>query len=325
MARRIEEEVSENRRSVRRVESLFRSPATDQSVKLGFLPIELVVDVSGTVDTRPVNDTLVVGGAATAQQVGRGVVGDHRGGWSQAGAATASDGELVEQGRTAFAESMAATTIGLKHVAVGGDDTRPSVADTALGAPGRITDGWGQKTTTDTVTGTGIVRLPDQRDTVAEVGLYDQSERLVARVVSDGIDPGPGDEVRVAIDCAITTDPTGSVAVTDLDTLTDAVAYDRETVGIKEIALGTDDTDPTTSDTALGNEVVRKEAGTEVQGPRLRATASVFRSEPDTSSYEITELGVFDASGTMVWRRTFEPQTKDKRTRLNVTDGLLYQ
>lgn len=320
MPRRIEEEIQENRRTARRLNSYFREPATEQATALAFAPVELVASVEATVSTRPLNDTLVVGAAGAGQAVGRGRIGDHRGSWSQV--ASTSTGRVVEGGHQAIAETLAGIATGFEHVAVGRNGGSTAENATALEDERRIVDAWGTSTTSDSTTGVGVLRVTDLVDVVEELGLYDQDERLLARLTAVGVDPAVDEEVKVEIDVTLSPSTTSSAAVTDLDTVTDLLATEATTGGIKWLALGTDGTAPTQSDTSLGAEEVRKEVSHDVVGGRLVVGTEVFRDEPSDQPHDLEELGAIADDGTLVWRRTFGTEQKDDRVRLEVRDGL---
>ncbi len=80
------------------------------------------------------------------------------------------------------------------------------------------------------------------------------------------------------------------------------------TTPFKYIAIGTGTASPSASDTALGNEVARASATTGRTTTSVsNDTATWSASFSFTSSYAITESGIFDASsgGNMLARQTF--------------------
>lgn len=303
MPRRIEEEIQENRRSARRLNSYFREPATDQETILSFAPIELVASIEATVYTRPLNDTLIAGAPGPNQAAGTGRAGDHRGSWTQV--ATVSGGDLLDAGETAIADALAGERVGFEHV----------------GAGTGLVDGWFEKTDADTTTAIGVIPATKLPGSVATVDVADQDDSVLLEASSIGVDPAIDEEIKVEVAVTLSPSATSSVAVTGLDTITDLLASEADVGGIKWLALGTDGSSPSQSDTGLGTEEIRKEVSHDTGGGLLAVATEVFRSEPADQPHDFAELGAIAADGTLVWRRTFGTERKDDRIRLAVRDG----
>lgn len=87
------------------------------------------------------------------------------------------------------------------------------------------------------------------------------------------------------------------------------------------IALGTDDTTVTNSDTALGVEVEREAATVSYEADYKCKFEKVF-SVGSGTSYSIKEVGIFDGasvSGSTMWARLNTNNTLDSDTNLSVT------
>ena len=103
-----------------------------------------------------------------------------------------------------------------------------------------------------------------------------------------------------------------------LDEMKDA-ALDRMQSEFTYIAVGTDDTTPTETDTTLGNEVLRKErqeySRDDTNG---KITVSMWILSTEANSNDLKEVGVFDASsgGNMFSRNTFNTISKNNNIEL---------
>ena len=98
-----------------------------------------------------------------------------------------------------------------------------------------------------------------------------------------------------------------------LDTLTNYVMNFIQT-NLTHIAVGTDNTPPTTSDTALGNEVLRKAAQEiSVDSINNTVTASMWIASTEANGTTLQEVGTFDSDtdGNMLSRNTFNAIPKD--------------
>ena len=73
---------------------------------------------------------------------------------------------------------------------------------------------------------------------------------------------------------------------------------------IAELAVGTDATDPTVSDTALGIEVISK-ATTEGDDGTGVATFSIRLDTTEANGSDLAEIGAVDGSGTLLSRLVF--------------------
>jgi len=83
------------------------------------------------------------------------------------------------------------------------------------------------------------------------------------------------------------------------------------------IAFGTGTTPPSPEDTALDAEVYRKDLDSaSAAGSVLTCIGTIDGSE---STDAITEVGVFDADGDLMGRRTFAPKTLEAESSLRFT------
>jgi hypothetical protein len=307
-------EIQQNRRGVNKLESYLRVPSPKQSTTLTAPGVSVNVSVSATIYTRPINESLIAGHPDASNQPGRGTVGDNRGSWTQV--ATSEDSEFTDGGKRALADALTGADQGVSHAEVGSGTTAPSTSDNALESgtgPVRVWYDLGTETDTTFITD---FRFNEFGDVINELGLWTPDDKFVCRLTTGNVDPTASDEIKIEITVTVSISSRSNVAVTDATAISNSLGSPLTSVGLNEIAIGTDNTDPTTSDTALGNEVIRKNVDHEASAASVTPWTVIFRSQPSTQPHDITELGVIDGTGTLVWRSVFGAETKDDRTRM---------
>lgn len=308
----LEDEVAKNRADVQRQASFFREPARTQTgvEALETLPVD--VSVSGSVETRSLQDTLVFGGPTDQQAFGSGRFGDQGGSF---GPGTSLTGTVVADGRRAFVEAVAGNTVGLERAQLGSDTATPSAADESLGTPASATDAHGTLALSDSPQLQARLGPRATPDSIGEAAALDGSDRLLARVTPDAVVTTAADEEsRLTVTLTLAPDTTSSSAVTDVATLSEAIRSEASDVALDEIVLGTDDTTPSTADTTLGNRVLTIPAGQRGSRDTLVVTGLADAPEPASQPHDLVEAGIRD-SGTLVTRQTFPAVVKDDRTR----------
>ena len=83
------------------------------------------------------------------------------------------------------------------------------------------------------------------------------------------------------------------------------------------VAVGTDNTTPTSSDTTLGSEVLRKARQDYTEGTS-DVVVSLWISSLEANGNDLKEVGIFNASsgGTLLTRETFTTISKSSNTEL---------
>jgi hypothetical protein len=317
----LEDEVADNARRTRRVESYFAEPAPSTATRLSFRPARVGVEIDVTVKARTIADGLVVGAEDAANAVGRGVVGDRRGGYSEV--QTSEDGTLTEAGRAAFAAALTSASVSLDRLTVGLGDSPPTPSDDGLDAPVAAADADALRDGLTTDLRARFAVTDRTADGLSEAAIESDGGETVARAVYPNLSLSAGQEIRVTTSLTYSGGSVGSVSVPGLDRVADAHATDD--IGLDEIAVGTDDAAPSDGDTDLGNAVARRTAEIGSDGPTARARTVVVRGDPPTQPHDIREAGLFAADGTLLVRRTFGAERKDDRTRLAVIDGFNFQ
>lgn len=313
--RRIENTVAENRRSARQLETyeveVDQRPSRDYS----FDGSVVEVNVRAEVYTRPLQSTLVFGHPDASQGFGRGTFGDRRGDWSLVESVSQTEGEFTKGGREAVADALEGAISGLDTAVVGDGTSTASTGDTALDSQQGARPAWGNKGASNETIGVGEFRFSEYGDIINEIGIEGNDGSLLTRLTTSGVDPTSSQEVRVDIimefvgdgvaDAVITSDGEAAIA--------DSIKTVHETVGLKEMAIGTGTADPSKSDTSLANEVGRKDCARDRQTEQVRAFIKWYKNEPSGQPYDVTEMGVFDNSATprLVFRVTFDSFLKD--------------
>jgi hypothetical protein len=340
MPREIEEGVAENRRSVSRIEGFGvnvatgvppgqRPPGTDSSgdggagdddgddggggglgggtdpgarsvVTTGNV-VEL--DVDADVYTRPLGDTLIIGHPDAAQAVGRGGIGDQRGAWTRVAGDDAT-GELTVGGRATVVDALAGSLTGIQALVLGTGAAAVQPGDTSLTAPAAEAFAWGQTDSPGVTRARGLIGF-HQVETVTEVGIR-SNDRLLARLTTEAVAPAADEEVRVDVTFDVRGDGIGNAVVTDAGeaAIAEAIRLPSEAVGLFELAIGSGTAAPATSDTGLDDEQARKRVARARDPASIRAETAFFRDEPTNQPLSITELGLFDTAGRLVYRST---------------------
>ena len=313
MARRIEREVRKNRRKAQRLESTYRVPSPDQTTTLSVPELRVSLEWTITVYTRPLEDALIPGHPDPAHHPGQGVCGDRRGSWSQVDQSTES--ATLDAGRAALAEALSGVQRGIDQAAIGSGTTTPNGGDTSLEAEDSRRTAWYDRRDASSTAWLADYRF-DAFEEINEAGLTLENGDFAARLTTSGVSPDDSTEAKIEVEMTVNPDTGDNVALTDGTAISDALATEQEAVGLDQIALGTDSTQPGQSDTSLGTEVIRKPVDHDVAQQSVTPWTIVIRQEPSTQPHDLTELAVLDGDGTMSWRVTFSAETKDSRTRL---------
>lgn len=301
----ITDEIQRNRRDLNQLESYLRVPSPEQSTTINAPGVRVSLNTSGVVHTRPINESLIVGHPDASNQPGRATVGDRRGSWSQV--ATSTDGFVPNPVKKSLATALTGAYRGISHAAIQLQST---------GATSPQIGTWydlGDPTTTTIITDYRTNDIPDTFDAIAT---YTNDGSFALGPVFNPIDPAINEEVKINVDLSISTSSNNDAAVTDPTAISNALASPAYTVGLNKIAIGSLDDDPTSSDTSLAGEVIRKNADHNIGPQSVIPWTIIFRSEPNTQPHTIEELGVFDGNGTLVWRSVFPYETKNERTRM---------
>jgi hypothetical protein len=311
MPRRIEETVAENRSGRKRLEGYAIEVSSDATRDYVFTGNTVEVTVGIEVYTRPLRTSFIMGHPDAARGMGRGEIGDHRGDWTLV-TDTEETGEFTSGGRGTVVDALAGGKIGLAALAVGSSTTAAGTGDSSLGSRAGSAFAFGMKDASNVTRARAPFLFSEFGDVVTEYGVEDQDGGLMSRLTTTAVDPTSDEELKVEVAFEFNGDGIGSSVITDAGEkgIADAIKIASETVGLYEVALGTGTTDPQKSDTSLNNEQDRKRAERETGDETVRGFTKWYKSEPSSQPLDVSELGVFDFDGNLVWFGTFDPFEK---------------
>lgn len=305
MGRQIEDAVASNAQQIARQFANERIPSSAQNSGILLSPIPVDVDVTVEVYTRPINDTAIGGHPDASQGWGRGSWGDQRGSWTSQESTTTT---LNRAGQEAIADALVDQVTEIAQASAGDD----------------VVTAWGIDDSDSETRGRASLRFDESPDTVSTADLRTQD----GRVIADGsVTVAVDDQTEARVDVTLTftaAERTDSERITNLSTIAGAIRAADEDLRLAKIAVGTDDTKPTSSDTSLGSEEVRRQAATSRSGLSAIAQTQIFSGEPTGASFPIDlfELGVFDPNGDLVLRVVFAGETKRERVKLRARSGI---
>lgn len=324
MAKKIEDFVSENRRDLRRVDATLVSVSSGRPLRLNMGDNGVNVPTSVKVYTRDLNDTLISGHPDGATHgSGHGVAGDRRGSWTLQTDTEASE-ELVRDGRNAIRDALAGDPNGdVDILAVGSDTTAASVADAALGSEnGRVEVAGRQGATAEETVVEAQFLFAEYGDTIGEYGVISDGGSLMNRITTATIDPSEHKEILVEITFEVNGSGVGNSAVTNKGEEAIAESIRKHaTVGLNKMLFGSGTSSPSKTDTALGTKEFEKNCQRVKDPEVVTGYTVVMESEPATQPHTISELGVEDNTGRLLWRADIDSFTKDDETQVEVYVG----
>lgn len=324
MPKGIDRFVSENRRVNRRIESTFIQVSGKSRINLDFGVSTFDVPTSIKVYSRPLNDSLISGHPTDKHGSGRGVSGDQRGSWTLETDAEASE-TFTRDGATVVADSLTGTaTAAIAEIAVGDGSATASATDSALASETGRTVTWAtQGSSADSTVAHGILRSTGHAGTASEFGVYSGTGNLYNRITTTAINPTTEQELKVEITFDVTGDGRGSSVITSdgEEAVAQTMRSTTETIGLDEFAFGTGTATPAKSDTTLANETFRKNVERIQNAETVTAHTVVFKNEPASQPVTLTEAGVFDNTGRLIWRTTFDGKEKNSDIELEAFAG----
>lgn len=333
--RKLDERVAQNQQTGRRVESNFLEVADRGRKDHSFLRNEFVVDVTVSVWRRPIEGGLISGHPDPEHGSGRGVSGDQRGEWQLIGEEDQSV-RFTRQGRRAMRDTLDGQDDNVAGVVVGDGVTIPTTTDEELVDETGRDFAWGHNEE-NVGYATGEFRFQDTIDP-REFGVLDGDDQLVSRAVLDDLGTDSSDEIRVEFEFDIQGEGRGSSVIVDEGPEAVATAFtSRATFGLTEIAIGVggdpddEEGDFSETDTSLNEEVYRKGVERFIDLDGIRTRTLFHEHEPPDGEgpvnqpFEITEIGVFDNAGRMVWATSLTPEEKNEEVTLSTTVGFQFR
>lgn len=325
MTKGIDRFVSENRDQITNINANFTPISTQSTQNLSFRYSVIEVEVEIEVYTRPLNNSLISGHPnGSVHGSGEGTLGDNRGNWSLESITMESE-DFVQTGRNNVRDVLAGDTTGaIRQTAVGTDSTGVNPGDTSLGNESGRVFAWGKEggTTKESIA-ESIFLFSQFGDSVSEYGVYSDSGVLYNRIVTSTVNPSSEEELRTETTFTITADGLGSSVVTNTgeEQIAASLRSVGTAIGLREFGFGNGTSTPSKTDTSLDNELFTKIAEQQ-RGPEVvTAHTIVFEFEPSTQPVDISEVGVFDNNGNLIWRTTLETFEKDEQTKFEVFAG----
>jgi len=312
MPRRIEETVAENRSGRKRLEGYAIEVSSDATRDYVFTGNTVEVAVGIDVYTRPLGNTMVMGHPQAKHGMGRGGMGDAREGWTKV-ASTKETGAFTAGGRETVVDALEGGRVGLAGVLVGSGASAAAVGDDALESRAGSTFAFGLKDAYNVTRARGSFRFQEFGDAVSEYGVENGDGTLMSRLTTTTVNPGLDEELKIEVTFTFEGSGIGdSVITTDGETgIANSIQIASETVGLYEVAIGTSSVDPLKSDSSLATEYDRKRAARDGGNENIRAYVKWYQGEPSGQPVNLSELGVFDYDGNLIWRATFDTFEKN--------------
>jgi len=328
MTKKIQDQVAKNRNQTRRLDAQFVNVSTQNERNLTFTNNYIEVQIQVELYSRDLGPSLISGHPDASHGAGRGEAGDHRAGWTQE-SVTISSSQLVRGGRNAVRDALDGQTGAVNQIGVGTGTDNAAPSDDALTTETSKNFCWGQK---DSPTVTRACSSPflfaEYGDVVQEFGVFDQNLRMMTRSTLDNaLDLDNEKELRVDVTFTFTGDAIGDAVITDdgEEALADSIASVGTVVGLKEINFGTGSTDPTEADTSLAAEEIAKDCARVLDSEQITAQSKLYEQEPNSQPVELTELGVTDNNGRLLWRTLISSFEKNENFEVNTTIGFIIQ
>lgn len=308
---RIEDAVARNRGSARKLETYEVEAGGDPLQEYNFDGSVVEVGVTAEVYTRPINSTLVFGHPSSAHGFGRGDFGDRRGSWTSQETVSSSSGEFTRLGREAVADALQGALRGVGSAVVGSGTAAPSVSDSSLAAEEGSAPAWATKDANNETRAVGTFLFSGFGDAVNEMGIEADNDDLIARLTASGVNPTAEQEARVDVTMTFVGNGVASGVVTDNGetAIADSIESFGSVVGIEAVAIGTGTAQEAESDTSLANELDRKNALHDRRPEQVRAYTKWYGGEVSGTPHSVSEMGLFDNSGRLVFRIVFDPFT----------------
>lgn len=311
MARRVEDFVSSNNRGVGRLEGYMVGASAERAMELSFSGINCMVRVEAAVYERSRGDNLLVGSPKPEHGIGRGGVGVQYGDWAEV--LTEESGIFTVDGRQTVVDSLRGIENGIHSIAVGSGSTSATRSDTSLEDEEARRRSWRLDTGPTEVTAANVFSSLHS-GALSEAGVIDREGRLMCRVLFGDVNP-PTDGVadyRVELTLTFESQTLGDSVLTDvgLEAISDSVSRSEVVVGIDRALIGTSETAPDPSDTALGALLDEKTVEREHQSDSVAVRTVWFEDEPAGHPHTLREVGLEDNEGRLIWRTVFDPEEK---------------
>lgn len=305
--------VAENRRDVRKIDRRSKGVDANSRRDLSFASNYIRADASIEVYTRPTGSQVVTGHPDASKGFGRGTFGDDRGAWTLSADVDASV-EFTKSGRKAVAEALNGESGAIQTAAIGAGTSAAQPTDTALDTRLSATNTFAERSGATTAA-TAVFDSTDTAGDATEYGVFDGTGRLLVRgtVAATDIDVPPTHELRSITSITFDGDGRGSSVFTagGEAALADSIRTPKVAVGPSEIRFGSGDTPFDTTDTSLTSAEVTKSVNRDPGRDRVTVESRITAADMSAVQNDLSEVGVFDTAGRLIWATTFAPLPSD--------------
>lgn len=317
MPKRIDEFVSENRQSVKQLNSTFIPISGEGNTTYSFTnnEFEITTSIKG-VYTRDLGNSLISGHpTGTNHGSGHGKSGDFRTDWNLI-EDTESSRKFVVDGRNIVAKGLAGKDNALiGQVSVGNGTTTAQIGDSTLESENGTVFAFPKPGANNNESiADGAFLFHEYGDTISEFGVKSGNGNLYNRITTATIDPSNEKELRIEVEFAVVQgSTTGTSAITDAgkNKVAESLRAVDTPIGLAQTVYGTGTSSASSSDLSLDNRVLAKNNARELTSESVSANTTVFTNEPATQPHDISEIGVISTDGTLYWRTVIEPFSKD--------------
>jgi len=311
MTRQIEDEVAENSRGRRRVETQAIDVSGDGSRNLSFGKVIIDFDAAGLmVRKRDIESTMVMGHPRDANGMGRGSMGDMRGSYSSSQAPADEESAITRTGREAIAGGLAGkANTATSTLSIGTGSSDPSFYDTALETKVAETGSYAFIGVSEPIAAAYFpsTSLPDA---ISEVGLKQADGGLLARNSNSGMSISQTEEAIVSVMVTFRDLSGDNPSANDLAELAGKTMVDLP--GRKTITrLGLINSSMDTIDT--------KRALREVSANSLSVRTYWVKGEPPSQPVTVEGFGVHSEDGIRYAYSQVKSFTKDSSFPIDVT------
>lgn len=325
MTKPIDRFVSENRQNIKKIDSTFVPISVQSSRNLSFTDNSIRVTSEIEVYTRPLNDGLVSGHPnGDVHGSGQGKSGDHRGPWS-----LVEDSEEARQflkgGRNSVRDTLAAVSDSyIGKMAVGSGSSNPLPTDSSLDSEnGRVFSWPNPGNESNQSEAESIFLFSEYGDDISEYSVYSAGDTIYNRIVTETVSPTEEEEVRVVSTFTVEGDGTGNSVITDIgeDRIAHSFRSIDSPIALNEMRFGDGSSTPQESDTGLDSENFSTFISRERSPETITAQAVVLEIEPSNQPVDISEIGVFDNDGNMIWRTVLDSFEKNGESKFDAFVG----
>lgn len=310
MTKRIDQFVSENRDNVKRIDATFVPTSGQSNKNLTFGNNEIEVSTAIQIYTRPLNNTLISGHPnGNEHGSGEGESGDTRGSWTLVEDVEASE-SFVTSGRNALRNALAAQAgshIGKIALGTGTSDAGPS--DSALDTETARVFAWPKPGGSNNQSvAESIFLFHEHSDSNSEYAAYSAGGDIYNRITTTAVNTTEEEECRVEIEFTVTSNTLGSAVITNTgeNRIAGSLRAIDTPIGLNGIVFGSGSTAPSKTDTSLATREFAKRSQVERSSETVTTRTIVFQNEPTEQPVNISEIGVEDNSGNLLWRTVIE-------------------